>query len=219
MTLLAYRPELAIALADESAPSGLSQSVRDELKHIRQQIVALVVPLGGVRSLSTAERLVSLATPAYAKLSKQVTEVLSRSGGAKPATQALRPLNDSIGESILVPEDVKEQLQGVLESVGAYMDWFRRNFAEATDESKQRALMPLVEQVHDHLTRTEVAFIAISLVLDETPGSAPEAIPILAEFVDRCWTEVEDAFMSLAEYGDDEGGATPLSEVKAELGL
>ena len=218
MTLLAYRPDLAIALADESPSSGLADDTRDELSRIAQQIVTLVAPLKGVRSLSTAERLVSLAVPDYALLAKQVMQVLSRSDAFESARRMPRSLNDSIRESTLVSEDVKEQLQGVLESMGAYMDWFRRDYAWETNEGRQRALSPLVNEVNDHLTRVEVAFTAISLVLHEPPDSTADAIPILAELVDRCWTEVEDALMSLAEY-DDTGETIPLSEVKAELGL
>ena len=218
MTLLTYRPDLAITLADESSPTGISRNARDELKRIGQRITALVLPLTHVRSLSTAEELISPAVPEYVTLAKQANQLLSQSNVSESARHAFRPLTDSIRESTLVSEDIKEQLQGVLESLEEYMDWFRRNYAEETNEGKQVALTPLVQQVNDRLPRVEMAISAISLVLDENPDSTPSAIPILSELADRCWTEVEDVFLSHAQYEDD-GETVPLSEVKAELGL
>ena len=218
MTTLTYRPELTIALADDSSLGGLSADARDELKRISQQIVTLIVPLTRVSSSTEAENLVTRAVPSYTGLARQLQQLLSRPDAAALKRRPFRPLADSIRESTMVPVQVKEDLQGVLESVDAYMNWFRRRYGGETDEAKQDDFTPLVQQVVGPLTRVEVALMAICLALDEDTDSTADAIPTLAEFADRCWTEVEDLFLSLATY-DDEGGTVPLSEVRANLGL
>ena len=99
----------------------------------------------------------------------------------------------------------------------AYFEWIGRNYMNLLVEEKQRAT-EVLEQVGHDIAGAEAARLAIGLTIKGMPGSNRQAIPVLAELVDRCWTEVEDALMSLAEYGD-EGSTVPLGEVKADLGL
>ena len=217
MTLLDYRPELAIARVDDSSSKALPPSTRDTLRDLHEQITALVVPLTRVQLLSEAERLASLAAPDYIALATQRAQLLS-ADAPRLGTDAVSPLTDSIRESALMSNDIKEQLYGALESFAAYVDWFHRNNANTASEDKQRTVTAIVQHVQDYVAQAGMALSALKLVLSENSRSTSESIPVLAELVDRCWTEVEDVFLSLAKH-DDEGGTVPLSEVKAELGL
>ncbi len=175
-------------------------------------------PLTQVRSLAAAERLILNAGPDYRALATQCADLQSNIDAPGPAARFVDPFANIIRESTLISEDAKEQLYGVLESSAAYMDWFHRSITNGTGEDEQRAFTAIIQQVADHVERAGMALTAIGVVLAGHAGSTPEAIPTLAELADRCWTEVEDVFLGLAEY-DDDGETVPLAEVKAELGL
>ena len=218
MTLLAYRPDLAIALADELLARGLSEDARQKLTRIHEQTIALVTPLAQVRSLTEADNLTSLATSDYIALAASRVGLRSDVDVLREGTNVVSPLIESVRESSLMSEEIKEQWYGALESFAAYVDWFWTNYADAADEDRQSAVTAMVQHTQRHMARAGMAFDALVLILNSTLGSTPDALPILAELADRCWTEVEDYFLSLAEY-DDKGGTVPLSEVKTELGL
>ena len=218
MTLLAYRPDLAIALADELLARGLSEDARQKLTRIHEQTIALVTPLAQVRSLTEADNLTSLATSDYIALAASRVGLRSDVDVLREGTNVVSPLIESVRESSLMSEEIKEQWYGALESFAAYVDWFWTNYADAADEERQSAVTAMVQHTQRHMARAGMAFDALVLVLNRKLGYTPDALPILAELADRCWTEVEDYFLSLAEY-DDDGGTVPLSEVKTELGL
>ena len=217
MTLLAYRPELATALADDSGPSGVSQAVRDELRRIEQEMRTLVAPLTQVHSLSAAEVQAASIAPGYVDLVMRWGQTWLLDHESVPVVNSRSPLFDDIHRSDMIPEDIKETLYGVLESSMAYFEWIGRSYTNLLVEEKQRAT-EVLEAVGYDIAGAEAALLAIGLTIKGMPGSDSQAIEVLAELVDRCWTEVEDALMSLAEY-DDAGETIPLSEVKAELGL
>lgn len=124
----------------------------------------------------------------------------------------------TIGESELVPDAVKEQLQGVLDSSDAYFEWLANVRQSPHDEDRERSIAKAIEAVRDHVLQGEIALNAVESIFAGTAEATADALPILAELADRCWAEVEDYFLSQAEY-DDEGDTVPLSEVKANLGL
>lgn len=218
MTLLAYRPELVTALPDESAPSGLSQDVREEFIRIHEQAVALVLPLTNVRSLSEAERLAELAASDYIALATESARVTSETDTLRVGSSVIRPLVDSIRESTLVPEEAKEQLQGALQSFAAFVDWYWRNQTRAGGEDERHRIDSLVLNVQDQTAMAGIALSTVAAILNGHADATPEAISILAELADHCWSTVEDVFLSLGEY-DDEDETVPLSEVRAKLGL
>ncbi len=218
MTILAYPPELVIAFGD-SLPSNLSEDARDERKRIVEQIATLLRPLIQVRSVAAAERLILDAAPDYRALATQCADLRPNIDAPEPAASFVDPFANIIRESTLVSEDAKQQLYGALQSTAAYIDWFYRSITKGTGEGEQRAFTATIQQVTNHVQRAGIALTAIGLVLAGDSGSTPEAIPTLAELADRCWTEVEDVFLGLGEYGDDGGETIPLSEVRAELGL
>ena len=217
MATLTYRPELATALADDSHSSGLPQSARDEYKRIHEQTIDLVTPLAQVQSFAEALRLASLATPDYIALATRRVGLLSDDEALRGGTEVVGPLIDSVRESSLMPDAVKEQWYGALESFAAYINWFWRNYP-AVNGDREHAVTAMVQHTQDDVARAGMTFDALVLILNSKLGSTPEAIPILAELADRCWAEIEDAFLRLAEH-DDEGGTVPLSEVKEQLGL
>ena len=218
MTLLAYRPELAIALADDSGPSGVSQAVRDELRRIENAMRNLVALLTQVQSLSAAEVLAASIAPAYIELATQWGRTRLQDRESVPEANTRNPLFEDIHRSDMIPEDTKETLYGALESSVAYFAWIHRNYATLMVEERQH-VTEVLEQVGYDIAGVEATLVAVGLTIKGVPGSDPQAIPPLAELVDRCWTEVEDVFLSLAKHEDDDGGTVPLSEVKAELGL
>ena len=215
MTLLTCRPELALALSDEPPMNGSADEGRDEFSRIAQRMRALVASLSRVHSLSAAQA--ARVAPEYVGLAMQWAEARRQHPELAPETDAGSPLFDLFDQSDMIPGATRERLYGALKSSTAYFDWLTRNY-----DSIAGGEMPHTADVVDRagyaIAGAEAAFLAIGLILKGVSGSAFDALPILAELVDRIWTEVEDAFMSLAEY-DNESGAVPLSEVKAELGL
>ena len=217
MTMLGYRPELAIALADESPSADLADNTRDELSRIAQQMRALVTPLTRVRSLTAATEQAASIAPEYINLAMQWGQARLQDHGSAPEVATRSPMFDDIHRSEMIPEDIKENLYGALESSMAYFSWLTQNYKNLVGGEMPHAAAA-IEKVGYVTAGAEAALLAIGLTLRGTPESAPQAIPVLAELADRCWTEVEDVFLSLAEY-DDDGETVPLSEVKAELGL
>lgn len=217
MATLTYRPELAIGPVGDSSLTGSPENTRIELNEIEQQMHALVAPLTQVYSLPAAEEQAVLVAPGYIYLVMQWGQTWLRSHGSLPEADNRSPLFDDIGRSDMVSEDIKEKLYGALESSMGYFGWIRQSYENLAPDEKRR-VTEVLEQVGLDVAAAEAALLAIGMTIKRMPGSTLQAIPVLAEFVDRCWTEVEDALMSLAEYGD-EGGTIPLSEVKAELGL
>ena len=110
MTLLAYRPELAIALEDDSDQSGLSQDVRAELKRIEEEMRTLVAPLTQVRSLSATEVLTASIAPAYIELAMQWGRTRLQDREFVPGANTRSPLFEDIHRSDMIPEDIKENL-------------------------------------------------------------------------------------------------------------
>ena len=218
MTLLAYRPELAIALADDSHPSDLAQDVRVELKRIEEEMRALVAPLAQVRPLPATEIMAASVAPAYIELAMQWGRTRLQDHESAPEENTRSPLFEDIRRSDMIPEDTKATLYGALESSMAYFAWIGRNYTTLMVEERQYATEAL-EQVGYDIAAAEAALLAIGLTIKGMPGADSQAIPALAELVDRCWTEVEDVFLSLAEDDEDDGETVPLSEVKAQLGL
>ena len=218
MTTLAYTPKLAAALADGSLSAGLSDAKLDTLKRIHEQITALIVPLTSVQSLPVAEELAASLAPEYAKLVVHWSQTLPVADALKLNTDEESPLIGRVGESGLLSNAAKEQLHGALESSKAYFDWFSRVSLHSVAKEQEDAIAAIVVEVRDRVAQAEMAFIAVGLILEGTPGSTPQAIPILAELADRCWTEVEDVFLGLTEY-DNGGEIVSLDDVKAELGL
>lgn len=218
MTLLAYRPELVTVPPDEADPSGLPQDMREEFIRIHEQAVALVLPLTNVRSLSEAERLAELAASDYIALATESARVTSETDALRVGSSVIRPLVNSIQESPLMSEEAKEQLQGALQSFAAYVNWYWRSHTRAVGEDERHRIDSLVLHVQDQTAMAGIAFSTVAAILNGHASATPEAISILAELADHYWTEVEDVFLSLAEY-NDEGGTVPLSEAKAELGL
>lgn len=218
MATLTYRPELATDLVSDSSPAGLAESKRTELSQIEQQMHALVAPLTKVHSMPMAEEQALLVAPGYLYLVMEWGRTWLRSHGSLPEADNRSPLLEDLRSSDMVSEDVRQKLFGALESSMGYFGWIHRRYENLTADEKRR-VNEVLEQVGLNVAAAEAALLAIGMTIKKMPGSTPQAIPVLAEFVDRCWTEVEDAFMSLAGYGDDEGGTVPLSEVRAELGL
>ena len=217
MTLLAYRPVLTTSLVEDSDSSDPSQGPPDELSRIEQEMRALVLPLTQVQSLSAVEVQAASLAPAYVDLAMQWVQTWLQDHPSVPDVNTRSPIFDDIRRSDMIPEDTKETLYGALESSMAYFGWIGQNYTTLVIEERQHAT-EVLEQVGYDIACAEAALLAIGLTIKRMPGSDPQAIPALAELVDRCWTEVEDALMSLAEYGDDDE-TVPLSEVKAELGL
>ena len=218
MTMLAYTPKLAAALADGSLSAGLSDAKLDTLKRIHEQITVLTVPLTNVQSLPVAEELAASLAPEYARLVILWSQVLPPADALELNTDEESPLIDRVRESGLLSNATKEQLYGALESSRAFFDWFSRVSGHSVAKEQEDAVAAIVEEVRGRVAQAEMAFIAVGLILERIPDSTPEAIPILSELADRCWTEVEDVFLGLAEY-DYDGETVPLAEVKAELGL
>ena len=217
MTLLAYRPELGVTLAEGSRSGRLPRGPGDELLRLEQELRTLVIPLTQVRSLPAAAEQAGTIAPAYIDLAIQWGKTQWQVHGSASSTHTRSPLFDDIRRSGMVSEEAMEQLHGALESSVAYFDWITKSYETLSGEEKQRATAAL-EGVGDVVAGAEAALLALGLAVRGFPGSAPQAVPVLAELVDQCWTAVEDTLMSLTEYGD-EGGTIPLSEVKAELGL
>ena len=218
MTMLAYTPKLAAALADGSLSAGLSDAKLGTLKRIHEQITVLIAPLTSVQSLPVAMELAASLAPEYARLVVHWSQTLPVADALKVNTDGESPLIGRVRESGLLSNATKEQLHGAFESSRAFFDWFSRVSGHSVAKEQEDAIAAIVEEVRDHVAQAEMAFIAIGLILEGNPDSTPEAIPTLAELADRCWTEVEDVFLGLAEY-DDDGETVPLAEVKAELGL
>ena len=222
MTLLAYRPELATALEEESIGRDLSKDARQELMRIHKQITALTIPLTRAQSLPDAEKVVTRIESDYLHLGERWTELLLASGLAYEKLGGINEqLPDKLSKAEFVDPEVKQQWSSVLDSAHASAAWLNQRGDDAlrTDNQEDIALVANVtEQARSPVVRFEAVKNAIDLILSEAPGATPKAIPMLVELADRCWTEVEDVFLSLAEY-DDDGGTVPLSEVKTELGL
>jgi len=221
VTTLTHRPEPSTALAEDPHPSGLSQG-SDELTHLKQEMRALVFPLAQVRSKAAAVEQAATIAPGYIGLAMQWEQARLQDSWpqgyeSEADTNARSPLFDDILGSDMVSEDTKEKLCAALESSMAYFNWIRRGYENLAREEAQRVAVDL-ERVGPAIAGAEAAFLAIGLTLKGTPGSAPAAVPVLAELVDRIWTEVEDVFLSHVQY-DEEGETIPLSQVKAELGL
>lgn len=217
MTLLAYRPDLGAALADDPSSTGLAEGTRDAVRMLQAQLVELTRPLTSVHSMPAAEKLVASILPDYVKLAIRWAEILSDVAPHETSENLGSAFAESIRESSLISGAVRGQLEGVLESSDAYFAWFAR--IRQTSLDPEGSVTSVVEGVRDSVARGELALNAIESVLVGTVDAAPEAIPILTELADRCWTEVEDYFLSLTEYGDDKGDTVPLSEVRADLGL
>ena len=217
MATLTHRPELATEPVGDLSPTGLPGDTRAELNKIEQQMHAIVAPLTQIHSLPMAEEQAVLVAPGYAYLVMQWGQTWLRKFSSLPEVTARSPLFDDIGRSDMVSEDIKEKLYGALESSMGYFGWIHRSY-ENLDTDEKRRVTEVLEQVGLDVAAAEAALLAVGMVIKGMPGSTPMAIPALAEFVDRCWTEVEDALMSLARY-DDESGAVSLGEVRAELGL
>ena len=218
MTTLTLRPELAAELTDYSSPSGSAEDTRAELNQIEQQMHTLVAPLTRVRALPVAEEEAVLVAPGYIYLVMQWGQTWLRTHDSLPEVNTRSPIFADIQRSDMISEDVRHKLFGALESSMGYFDWIRRSYKSLAAEEHQR-VTEVLEQVGLDVAVAEAALLAIGMVIKGMPGSTAMAIPVLAELVDRCWTEVEDALMSLTEYGDDNGDTVPLSEVKAQLGL
>ena len=107
---------------------------------------------------------------------------------------------------------VREQLRGVLESADAYFAWLARTGQTPLDEDEECSVAAVIEKVQGHVARGELALNAIESIFAETPGAVPQAVPILAELADNCWTEVEDVFLSLAEDDEDDGETVPSAD-------
>ena len=218
MTTLTLRPELATEPADYSSPSGLAEDTRAELNQIEQQMHTLVAPLTRVHALPVAEEEAVLVASGYIYLAMQWGQTWLRSHDSLPEVSNRGPMFADIQSSGMVSEDVRQKLFGALESSVGYFSWIRHGYESLAAEEQQR-VTDVLEQVGLDVAAAEAALLAIGMVIKGMPGSTPMAIPVLAELIDRCWTEVEDALMSLATYDDDEGGTVPLSEVRANLGL
>ena len=217
MATLTYRPDPAAEFTNESLPAGSTENMQAELSQIEQQMHALVAPLTQVHTLPMAEEQAVLVAPGYMYLVMQWGQTWLRGHGSLPEVSSRSPLFDDIQDSDMVAEDVRQKLFGALESSMGYFNWIHRSYEDLAAEEKRR-VTEVLEQIGLDVAAAEAALLAVGMVIKGMPGSTPMAIPALAEFVDRCWTEVEDALMSLAEY-DDDGDTVPLSEVRADLGL
>ncbi len=126
LAFLAYRPEPAIALMEESLASGLLQDAGVERQPIHEQFAALIIPLTKVQSLRSAEEYIASIAPAYLRLVTFGGQTSLDADASDIRKDAKGFWIDRAHDSGWVPDEVIEQLSGVIESSSAFLAQRRR---------------------------------------------------------------------------------------------
>ena len=218
-TILDFVHSATASHSEECLPSGLSADMQATLRRIEQREVEILFPLTNAVRIEEVRHFAEAGEIEYRQLVEQWHTAFQDVGilpSAPAESEGEAPLD---GQWIRLPDDTdNERWQGALESEAAFVAWIEAHGASTSDDEEKQQSLPL-QDIFGPFMRFQMAKRAILLAVASPLGVNPQTVSALAEFADDCMTEVEDAFLANADYGEDDGERVSLEDLRANLGL
>jgi hypothetical protein len=194
-------------------------------------LLHVLAPLAQVSSRETLDVMLPPLYPHYLRLIEESGRLILPSGVEVAesefdswVTQAYAQAREATeSKADLFGEESLAQFLGALESVEALAKWGLRTEREVLERHDESLLHRYTELSNLALAPASYAqmsiAVLIAIVVDGLDNWLPEAIPILSAAADDYMTEVEDAFLSKTDLGEEDADTVALNDVRRELGL